>query len=85
MNWIKSIFKAGANEVSSKRVCGVTGWMVILGIYIYGIVSGNAVPEMGELLMACVALLGVDSVTSVFKNSNSNESKRDINTETEGV
>lgn len=70
MNKLLGIFKSGKDTLSSKRVCGVTGWLAILGCYVYAVISGTETPAMGELIAACVALLGVDSVTDIFKNDN---------------
>nr|DAS31890.1 MAG TPA: hypothetical protein [Bacteriophage sp.] len=34
-NFIKSMLMATQGSISSKRVCGVLGWLVCLGICIY--------------------------------------------------
>ena len=54
--------------ISSKRVCGFIGWIVIMGLAIYGTISGKTLPECTDTILFCVAgLLGVDSVTSIWK------------------
>ena len=54
--------------VSSKRVCGFLGWMVCLGIIIYCTISNIEAPEIvNNVIYACLGLLGIDSVTGIWK------------------
>lgn len=54
--------------ISSKRVCGVLGWIICLGITIYCQITNNQAPEIANtVLYCCLGLLGVDSVTNIFK------------------
>ena len=70
MKWLKEIISASSGRLSSKRVCGVLGWLVILGGYIYCIIVGRELPDITDILIwAIVALLGVDSVTGAFKRT----------------
>lgn len=53
--------------ISSKRVCGVIGWLVCLGIMIYCTVFNIQAPLMIDtVLWCCMGLLGIDSVTGIF-------------------
>lgn len=66
---IKSVFVATEGSISSKRVCGVLGWIIIGGIEIYCVITGKPNPDsLPEFMFACCALLGVDSVTGIWKN-----------------
>lgn len=68
MNWFKQIFTAASGQMSSKRVCGVLGWLVCLGAFIYCTYQMIQAPTMVDiLLLSCMGLLGVDSVTSIWK------------------
>ena len=54
--------------VSSKRVCGFLGWMVCLGIIIYCAINNIEAPEIvNNVIYACLGLLGIDSVTGIWK------------------
>lgn len=54
--------------VSSKRVCGFIGWTVCLGVIIYCTVSNIEAPEIvNSVIYACLGLLGIDSVTGIWK------------------
>lgn len=55
--------------ISSKRICGVLGWVVCLGILIYCTVVATQAPLMIDaVLLCCMGLLGIDSVTSIWKH-----------------
>lgn len=67
INFLKQMITSHSG-ISSKRVCGALGFVVILGVMIYCTISGNQAPEMTDTLIYAVCiLLGVDSVTGVFK------------------
>ena len=54
--------------VSSKRVCGILGWITCLLICIYCTVSVIQAPSIIEIIVyASMILLGVDSVTAIWK------------------
>lgn len=54
--------------ISSKRVCGVLGFIVILFVMIYCTVSGIQAPLIMEtFIYAICLLLGIDSVTGIWK------------------
>lgn len=54
--------------ISSKRVCGVLGFIVIVFILIYCTVQSIQAPLIVEpFIYAVCLLLGIDSITGVFK------------------
>lgn len=69
MNWMKSLFSSEKGSISSKRVCGVLGFVVILFLLVYATVTGKDIPNEVAIgtLGAVTALLGVDSVTGIWK------------------
>ncbi len=55
--------------VSSKRVCGILGWIIGLGILVYCTINQTQAPGMIDtVLYCCMGLLGIDSVTSIWKS-----------------
>lgn len=66
--------------LSSKRLCGFAGWVVCLFICIWCTILVIPAPEIVDLLFICsTSLLGIDSVTSIWKK---NINKNEDNTET---
>ena len=56
------------NEISSKRVSGFAGWLAFIGICIYCTVIKCQAPVITDTLAICSsALLGLDSITSIWK------------------
>lgn len=54
--------------VSSKRVCGLLGWIVCIGILVYCTVKVIQAPLMIDtVLWCCMGLLGIDSITTIWK------------------
>lgn len=54
--------------VSSKRICGFMGWIVCLFICVWCTVQGIAAPIIVEMLFICsTSLLGIDSITGIWK------------------
>lgn len=77
MKWLKEILSARSGRLSSKRVCGMLGWLIILGSYIYCIIVGKELPDITDILIwAIVALLGVDSVTGALYRDHKKFSRR---------
>ena len=72
-NW-KTIFQKNSGGFSSKRICGVIGWMICLIVLLFAFILGKEVPGYGELIaITSASLLGLDSVTGIWqKNINSN-------------
>ena len=55
--------------ISSKRVCGIMGWLLCLIILIYCSITNKQAPDMIDtVLYCCMGLLGIDSVTNIWKN-----------------
>ena len=55
--------------ISSKRVCGILGWVVSLIVLIYCSIGTKQAPNMVDtVLYCCMGLLGIDSITSIWKN-----------------
>lgn len=70
----KSIFLATKGSISSKRVCGVLGWLACVGVLLYCTFLTVQAPVFADsVLFATAALLGVDSVTSIWKNNKKEE------------
>lgn len=68
IKWFKDMLDA-ESSVSSKRFCGVLGWLVCIGVLIYCTISVIEAPTITEFfLLSVVGLLGVDSVTNIWKN-----------------
>lgn len=75
INWFKLMIDSDSS-VSSKRFCGVLGWIVSICIIIYCTVNVVQAPTIMEFfLMSVVGLLGVDSVTNIWKDTKRNETK----------
>ena len=54
--------------ISSKRVCGVIGFIAILFVLIYCTIQGIEAPIMVDtFIYAICLLLGIDSVTGIWK------------------
>ena len=72
-NW-RTIFQKNSGGFSSKRICGVLGWIVCIGVLIAAFVLEKEVPDYGELIaVLSTSLLGLDSITGIWsKNINSN-------------
>ena len=65
----KSIFLAQQGSISSKRICGVIGWFVCLGILIYCTIAVIQAPVMIDtIIISSTALLGVDSIANIWKD-----------------
>lgn len=60
--------------ISSKRVCGVLGFLVIMFVIIFCTVISTQAPVILEtFIWAVCMLLGIDSVTGIFKKFDKNE------------
>ena len=66
--FIKQIITSHSG-ISSKRVCGLLGWVVCLGVLIYCTIRCIQAPTMIDItVIAVLGLLGIDSVTGIWKN-----------------
>ena len=60
--------------ISSKRVCGVIGFLTVIGILIYCTINVIQAPIMIESFMYIIcALLGIDSITGIWKKFDKND------------
>ena len=70
VNFLKQLVTAHTG-ISSKRVCGILGFLTVVGILIYCTVNVIQAPTMIEPFMYVIcALLGIDSITGIFYNRN---------------
>lgn len=77
ITFLKQVFTSHSG-VSSKRLCGVVGWFVCLGVLIYCAVNVIQAPLMIDtVLLCCMGLLGIDSVTGIWKKYNVKSSKNE--------
>ena len=66
--------------LSTKRVCGFIGWIVCLFICVWCTILVIQAPEIIDLLFVCsTSLLGIDSITGIWKK-NINIDKKEDNT-----
>ena len=66
--FLKSIFLNQPNSISSKRVCGVLGWLLCLGVLEYCTYKEIQAPVMVDtMVITSAALLGVDSIMNIWK------------------
>ena len=57
--------------VSSKRACGFIGWIACLGAMIYCTINRLQAPlVVDSIIYACLGLLGIDSITGIWKDKN---------------
>lgn len=67
ITFIKGMFSSHSG-ISSKRVCGVLGWFVAIAVLLYCTVHVVQAPLMIDtFLVCCMALLGIDSITGIWK------------------
>ena len=65
---MKSLLLADRKSLSSKRLCGMLGWAVILLIVIYCTIAVVEAPMSAEVIAYTSAgLLGMDSIASIFR------------------
>ena len=58
-----TIFQKNSGGLSSKRVCGFLGWIVIMFCCIWCVIKGTNAPDfIADLIIGCASLLGVDSI-----------------------
>lgn len=55
--------------ISSKRFCGILGWIICLITLVYCTINQLQAPEItNTIIYACMGLLGIDSITGIWKN-----------------
>lgn len=68
ISFIKDAISADSST-SSKRICGMAGWIVCLLITIYSVIAKQDSPNTVDMLfITSTSLLGLDSVMSIFKS-----------------
>lgn len=68
-----TMFLANSGGLSSKRVCGILGWIVCLVLLILSFYLERKVDEFADyVLITSASLLGVDSLAGIFNKSNRN-------------
>ena len=73
VNFLKQLVTAHTG-ISSKRVCGILGFLTVVGILIYCTVNVVQAPAMIEPFMYVIcALLGIDSITGIWKKFDKND------------
>ena len=71
MNFLRSLFSAEKGSISSKRVCGTVGWLCVCAVLLLCAIKQTEAPGMvATVIYASTALLGVDSVTEIWKAKN---------------
>lgn len=66
----RTILLRNSGGISSKRVCGILGWIVCLIVLVFSFINGKEVPDFGELIaITSASLLGLDSVTGIWQKS----------------
>lgn len=75
LEFLKQIISSHSG-ISSKRVCGVLGFLVILFVLIYCTICKIQAPLMIDtFIYAICLLLGIDSVTGIWKKFDNSERK----------
>lgn len=69
-NFLSSLLSGERGSLSSKRLSGMIGWLVSLAVLLMCTVWDRQAPDMvASIIYASTALLGLDSVTEIWKNS----------------
>ena len=65
---LKTIFQDNTGGFSSKRICGVLGWVTIIFIALWCTFNQINAPDFfTEFMIGCVTLLGVDSISKAIR------------------
>lgn len=78
------MLSADRNSLSSKRLCGILGWVASTAVLLICSIKETQAPEMVDMVIyASTALLGIGSVTDIWKDSSRNNSKTTENEKTD--
>lgn len=67
-NPLRSLLSADRGSLSSKRLCGIIGWLCCSAVLIMCTIWNRQAPDMvTTVLYTSAALLGIDSVTDIWK------------------
>lgn len=70
---LESLLSAEKGSLSSKRLCGIIGWLGCTAVLIMCTVWDRQAPDVVNVLIySSTALLGVDSITDIWKDNNKN-------------
>lgn len=65
---VSSLLSAEKGSLSSKRLCGFIGWLCCAAVLIMCTIWDRQAPDMvSTIIYASTALLGLDSVTDIWK------------------
>lgn len=68
---LESLLSAERGSLSSKRLCGIIGWLGCTAVLIMCTVWDRQAPDMVNVIIySSTALLGVDSITDIWKDNN---------------
>ena len=71
MNFFKSILSGEKGSLSSKRLSGFIGWLSCVAVLLMCTIWDRQAPDMvSTIIYASAALLGLDSVTDIWKSKN---------------
>ena len=74
---VKSLLSADRASLSSKRLCGFIGWLCCAAVLIMCTVWDRQAPDMvSTVLYTSTALLGLDSVTDIWKTDATNNNSK---------
>lgn len=77
LQWFKDMIDAD-RSVSSKRFCGVLGWIICMFVLVWCTVTVTQAPVMVETVLYIIAgLLGIDKVSEMLKSRKSKNKKDD--------
>lgn len=63
--------------ISSKRVCGVIGWLCIIGWISYYLIIKKEIPDIVEtFVLSTIILLGIDTIPKSIDALRSGKGKR---------
>lgn len=78
MNALKSLLSADRSSLSAKRLCGIIGWLCSSAVLIMCTVWDRQAPDVVNIIIySSTVLLGVDSVTDIWKGKQNTENDED--------
>lgn len=74
---IKSLLSADRDSLSSKRLCGIVGWLTCSAVLVMCTVWDREAPGMVDVVIySSTALLGVDSITGIWKDKKTTDNEK---------
>ena len=66
----RTVFLKNSGGISSKRVCGILGWMCCLVLLISEKKKKKDIPQYAEMIaIISASLLGLDSITGIWNKT----------------